>query len=1040
MLAITISTHAQNAANHNVAFDVSNIHIGGSDYVIIPADANATAVRTTVTMKYRNNDIPDDGSTELKWESGDKIEVYEGTNVLSMPKTWSSGDQGNKSLGLEAKSDATAGDKQTLQGVFTNTDGDTSPIGKREFTLIKVDITVNGTTEITDDYLFGDSLGKSENPKADLTVAIDGYSGQWTAALSGADDVVTFDSTTLSDSSSTTQINIKNDHAFTSKETKDLTVEVTIGSETYSFTHKVDLYPVVTTFGGSSSANSGYLIGDSLGMADNPSLDFSVSIPDFTDTWSATPSETSNTVEFDNVTLSNTSTETPINIKKTYTFTAKVTKDIKLGLSINSLSFDLKRQVDLYPVVVEVNGTADQTDDFYIGDSLGKVDNPSVDISVDIVDLTEMWDISVSQTNSSDQFLELDQTMLSSSLKSTGSRIQKDYQFSAQEFGDLEFSVTAGGMSFSLESPFDAYPVYITINDTEELEDDFLFGDTEGELTNPKANISVDIVDYDNGNWTVDLSTQPNQPILFDQNMLTTQQTTTKMQIKDTHKFTSVDKPDITFKVSLNSIYMDLDYRIYLHPVKIGIHKTAETDDDYLFGDSLGIEDNPKADLSVEIIDITDTWSVALSETDSVVEFDDATLSNTSTETKISIKKDHTFTMKEEKEMKMEFTVGSLEFEFLPKVNLLPVEFITPAGDPVGSPIDAGTSPSSTTDGANEFTFNTASPGVLEINLKVKVPGIGGIPADIQNKFLFEIDTIGSSTLQWDAANSGGKPTFSGDFMTAKVKFTGLPQNNSDFGTKMTRIKFDGTKTAEEDFEVFFDRDSDNHPEFGTYLKGRPPNWFYYWSKVYSAPNQVYNGSSGSGTMAKVPAITNWSYTVSKDKTQIYIYDEIVTKAKAYGVGEEMSGIDSYISNVIHEEKHLDQITKADALLPTSGSDSFRYGWSWNQPISQHNHWKKGVDGEWGTKNVDDDGDGTADNAKVTPNFEPGKGDDIGLDHPSIYQWPNAWALPIPDNAPHPIESECVNAADMAHGEHKNARDDWGNPGKNHKTVDTYND
>ena len=152
---------------------------------------------------------------------------------------------------------------------------------------------------------------------------------------------------------------------------------------------------------------------------------------------------------------------------------------------------------------------------------------------------------------------------------------------------------------------------------------------------------------------------------------------------------------------------------------------------------------------------------------------------------------------------------------------LLPVEFITPAGDPVAQPKDAG-------DGQNEFTFNSAKPGVLEINLKVKVAGIGGMPDDIQNKFLFEIDAIGNSQMQWDAANAGGKPTFNGDFMTAKVKFTGLPQNNSDFGKKMTRIKFDGSVVAEEDFEVFYTGTAKNHQDQAnpTY-----PNWFVYYKQ-----------------------------------------------------------------------------------------------------------------------------------------------------------------------------------------------------------------
>jgi hypothetical protein len=128
------------AQNHNPKFDVSDFHISGSDYVFIPPDEDTPATPTKVKLKYRNNDNPTDGSTELKWESGDKIDVYESSLELTMPKTWSSSDQGEKDLELKAHHDATDGSKQTLQAEFTNADSKKSPIGEREFTLLPVEI------------------------------------------------------------------------------------------------------------------------------------------------------------------------------------------------------------------------------------------------------------------------------------------------------------------------------------------------------------------------------------------------------------------------------------------------------------------------------------------------------------------------------------------------------------------------------------------------------------------------------------------------------------------------------------------------------------------------------------------------------------------------------------------------------------------------------------------------------------------------------------------------------------------------------------
>jgi hypothetical protein len=102
-------------------------------------------------------------------------------------------------------------------------------------------------------------------------------------------------------------------------------------------------------------------------------------------------------------------------------------------------------------------------------------------------------------------------------------------------------------------------------------------------------------------------------------------------------------------------------------------------------------------------------------------------------------------------------------------------KFVTPAGDPVASPKNSG-------DGQNEFTFNTASPGELTINLKATIAG--GIATNIVNDLKFEVDAVGTSTLEWDTANPDGKPTASGNTITAIVKFKNLPDSNSAFGKK----------------------------------------------------------------------------------------------------------------------------------------------------------------------------------------------------------------------------------------------------------------
>ena len=158
-------------------------------------------------------------------------------------------------------------------------------------------------------------------------------------------------------------------------------------------------------------------------------------------------------------------------------------------------------------------------------------------------------------------------------------------------------------------------------------------------------------------------------------------------------------------------------------------------------------------------------------------------------------------------------------------------------------------------------------------------------------------------------------------------------------------------------------------------------------------------GGAGTGPSAEVKAMSDWSYATAKSKTEITVYDKVCGKFKSYGVGEEFSGIGRFIGTVIHEAKHVAQISRADALLPSNGSDSFRYGWSWN--VSPHNHWKKGPDKKWGASGVDDDANTIVDDAASQLPFEPGSGDDENLDHSSYVWWPKTWPLPTPNNGPH---------------------------------------
>ena len=358
------------------------------------------------------------------------------------------------------------------------------------------------------------------------------------------------------------------------------------------------------------------------------------------------------------------------------------------------------------------------------------------------------------------------------------------------------------------------------------------------------------------------------------------------------------------------------------------------------------------------------------------------------------------------------------------KFTIFKVELVTPKKSPVTDPKDSG-------DGQNEFTFSDASPGVLTVNFKAKVEPSSADLSKVKDLVKFTIENVGQAPT-WDATNPGGKSSVSGSHLVAIAKFSGLPANNSDFGTKKVTIECDGQQVEQTDIEVFFPRDKSNNPG------GSDPNWFYYWKEVYGNNNVVFQNVAGS---ASTPGLLNWSYTSAPNKTQIDIKNSHPGKFKGYGVGELFSGIDRFVGSVVHEEKHVDQIARADMEITITPNTSWQYGWSFNQGAN-HNHWTVGADGKPGDAGTDDDTDGTVDNHITSGPGELGSGDDVDLTHPTSVSrnWPKSWPLPSPKLIASEIEHEAIKHSDDNVDEDDYADQDWGDPGKQHKTLNKWDD
>ncbi|PZR72785.1 MAG: hypothetical protein DLM73_12285 [Chthoniobacterales bacterium] len=150
-----------------------------------------------------------------------------------------------------------------------------------------------------------------------------------------------------------------------------------------------------------------------------------------------------------------------------------------------------------------------------------------------------------------------------------------------------------------------------------------------------------------------------------------------------------------------------------------------------------------------------------------------------------------------------------------------------------------------------QYTFESNNPGTLEVKFKAEVtPATPDSLQKMQDKVLFKMGTIGNAKMEWDPANPGGKPAIEGDFLTAKLKFTGLPVKNDDFGEKKVELLVDGTTMETVPVKIFFPKLAFNHPGG----KSTDPNWFYYWQEgnvCGIAPTDIYDGPHGGWGYSK---------------------------------------------------------------------------------------------------------------------------------------------------------------------------------------------
>lgn len=234
----------------------------------------------------------------------------------------------------------------------------------------------------------------------------------------------------------------------------------------------------------------------------------------------------------------------------------------------------------------------------------------------------------------------------------------------------------------------------------------------------------------------------------------------------------------------------------------------------------------------------------------------------------------------------------STDFSFEQEFTVYKVEFIKPTAD-------------------QKFVFDSSSSGKLEIECEAKVtPDTQDVRNSLENKIVFDIDSIGSSSLTWD--NAGGVAKYSGGVFKVKATFESLPNNNDDFGDKNATMYIDGVETNR-NVKIFYPATATNHPS-GT---ASDPNWFYY-----------YKQNAGGGAYSYTSTGRSNCTRAGGDSTirignEAYAGDEYITTTMVGGqlTATGWSTTNTYYANFLgvlaHERQHANnEVTTGPPLDP----------------------------------------------------------------------------------------------------------------------------
>ncbi|MGL4853746.1 MAG: hypothetical protein ACRC37_00635 [Lentisphaeria bacterium] len=236
------------------------------------------------------------------------------------------------------------------------------------------------------------------------------------------------------------------------------------------------------------------------------------------------------------------------------------------------------------------------------------------------------------------------------------------------------------------------------------------------------------------------------------------------------------------------------------------------------------------------------------------------------------------------------------------------IKILTPHGDP-----SSGSCSDEDANATNEIAYDSEQ----KLKIECTAPGV----AD-EKVLQWCIEDIGEIKGVWSPCLDGDSSTGIGS--SPVVEFSGLPENNSDFGLKKITLKHFDYEGKEKDtfstnVEVFFDATAPSITAGAALSNDNPPCWFKYWTQTSAGnPAAIYDNS------LNVFGRVEFFYNVLKNSE-----GNIFWKIKAPGVitlgssacetsilggpssynsgsfaGYEIDGIENFYITLMHEALH----------------------------------------------------------------------------------------------------------------------------------------